>query len=241
MWHGHFFFQNTHNRHPITLCYDNESVSFFQFRSMIYVELECIIHCHNLHVIMRSVLKIIVSERIFSAGMAWVVSIYWWVLCQRANGLIPYIDYVLVGPIYLTISPLCWSGSFIISWWLSAGVSIVGLSNHLIISVPDCKVYGANMGPIWGRQDPGGPHVGPINLAIWGVRVRQAGHICLTIISAWESGPNSECQPVTYCVKGILCSRPIFLILPSAAYFHVVQRILDQNFFHRWLLYFMQI
>ena len=23
------------------------------------------------------------------------------------------------------------------------------------------------MGPIWGRQDPGGPHVGPMNLAIW--------------------------------------------------------------------------
>ena len=33
---------------------------------------------------------------------------------------------------------------------------------------PDSKVYGANMGPIWGRQDPGGPHVGPMNLAIWG-------------------------------------------------------------------------
>ena len=29
------------------------------------------------------------------------------------------------------------------------------------------KVYGANMGPIWGRQDPGGPHVGPKNLVIW--------------------------------------------------------------------------
>ena len=25
------------------------------------------------------------------------------------------------------------------------------------------------MGPIWGRQDPGGPHVGPMNLAIWAV------------------------------------------------------------------------
>ena len=25
----------------------------------------------------------------------------------------------------------------------------------------------ANMGPIWGRQGPGGPHVGPINFAIW--------------------------------------------------------------------------
>ena len=32
---------------------------------------------------------------------------------------------------------------------------------------PDSKVYGAIMGPIWGRQDPGGPHVGPINCAIW--------------------------------------------------------------------------
>ena len=32
---------------------------------------------------------------------------------------------------------------------------------------PDSKVHGANMGPIWGRQDPGGPHVGPMNIAIW--------------------------------------------------------------------------
>ena len=23
------------------------------------------------------------------------------------------------------------------------------------------------MGPIWGRQDPGGPHVGPMNFSIW--------------------------------------------------------------------------
>ena len=23
------------------------------------------------------------------------------------------------------------------------------------------------MGPIWGRQDPGGPHVGPLDLAVW--------------------------------------------------------------------------
>ena len=32
---------------------------------------------------------------------------------------------------------------------------------------PDSKVYGANMGPTWGRQDPDGPHVGPMNLTIW--------------------------------------------------------------------------
>ena len=29
-------------------------------------------------------------------------------------------------------------------------------------TIPDNKVHGANMGPIWGRQDPGGPHVGPM-------------------------------------------------------------------------------
>ena len=35
--------------------------------------------------------------------------------------------------------------------------------------IPDSKVHGANMGPIWGRQDPGGPHGGHMNLAIWDI------------------------------------------------------------------------
>ena len=29
------------------------------------------------------------------------------------------------------------------------------------------RFMGANMGPIWVRQDPGGPHVDPMNFAIW--------------------------------------------------------------------------
>ena len=33
---------------------------------------------------------------------------------------------------------------------------------------PDSKMHGANMGPIWGRQEPAGPHVGPMTFAIWG-------------------------------------------------------------------------
>ena len=32
--------------------------------------------------------------------------------------------------------------------------------------IPDSKVHGANMGPIWGQQDPGGPHVDPTNFVI---------------------------------------------------------------------------
>ena len=31
---------------------------------------------------------------------------------------------------------------------------------------PDNKINRANMGPIWGRQDSGGPHVCPMNFAI---------------------------------------------------------------------------
>ena len=34
---------------------------------------------------------------------------------------------------------------------------------------PNSKAHGANMGTIWGRQDRGGPHVGPTNFAIWGL------------------------------------------------------------------------
>ena len=34
---------------------------------------------------------------------------------------------------------------------------------------PDSKVHGANMGPIWGRQDLGRPHDGLMNFATWDV------------------------------------------------------------------------
>ena len=35
------------------------------------------------------------------------------------------------------------------------------------VTYPDSMVHGAHTGPIWGRQDPDGPNVGPINFAIW--------------------------------------------------------------------------
>ena len=41
------------------------------------------------------------------------------------------------------------------------------LQNEQILPNPDSKVHGANMGSIWGRQDPGGPHAGPVNFSIW--------------------------------------------------------------------------
>ena len=61
------------------------------------------------------------------------------------------------------------------SWYPGAirnkGVSCHGIGCEMKIENPDSKVHGANMGPIWGWQDPGGPHVGPMNLAKWEVFV----------------------------------------------------------------------
>ena len=37
------------------------------------------------------------------------------------------------------------------------------------VTIPDSKVHGANMGPIWGQQEPGRLHVGPMNFAIWDI------------------------------------------------------------------------
>ena len=40
------------------------------------------------------------------------------------------------------------------------------LSCRAIWPTPDSKVHGATIGSSWGRQDPDGPHVGPMNFAI---------------------------------------------------------------------------
>ena len=60
---------------------------------------------------------------------------------------------------------------FLFSLWCSSGDfrSIVCWPGSTRICSPNNKVHGAYMGPIWGWQDPGGPLVGPMNFAIWGV------------------------------------------------------------------------
>ena len=55
-------------------------------------------------------------------------------------------------------------------WCLAFDVHLNSLpcsTTYQWLSIPDSKVHGAIMGPIWGRQDPGGPHVRPMNFAIW--------------------------------------------------------------------------
>ena len=46
-------------------------------------------------------------------------------------------------------------------------------------SYPDSKVHGANMGPIWGRQDPGGPMLAP--------RILLSGYLTIEAETRWSS------------------------------------------------------
>ena len=46
------------------------------------------------------------------------------------------------------------------------------------------------MGPNWDRQDPGGPHVGPMNFAIWGGLLDEARNLPF-IMLGFFNGNNS--------------------------------------------------
>ena len=38
---------------------------------------------------------------------------------------------------------------------------------YAMMNYPDSKIFGTNMGPTLGQQDPGGSQLGPMSLAIW--------------------------------------------------------------------------
>ena len=57
-------------------------------------------------------------------------------------------------------------------------------------SNPDSKIYGANMGPTWGRQDRSGPHVGPMNFAL---------NIVLKTIPVFTNSSNYVIWAVDFC------------------------------------------
>ena len=70
---------------------------------------------------------------------------------------------------------LTWTLLSALPFWLWAGCPIHETEHPfnnetnvecMQISIPDSKVHGANMGPTWVMSAPGGPHVGPTNLAI---------------------------------------------------------------------------
>ena len=59
---------------------------------------------------------------------------------------------------------------------------------------PDSKVHGANMGPNWVLSSPGGPHVGPMYLAIWELNTCALAHWShMVLVSIWLLEPIQDC------------------------------------------------
>ena len=77
-------------------------------------------------------------------------------------------------------------------------------NNHLItfpmdiVTYPDSKVHGANMGSIWGRQDPGGPHVSPMNFVI---RVSMSQYKLISEIQVPLEGSYFSMQSPFHCCQ----------------------------------------
>ena len=110
--------------------------------------------------------------------------IFLWIPVNHDLHIINYSDF-LPGYSCQTINT-CWLDwrcsahwLWVVFWWyypntqsevkneLTTVISETAIGYFTFSMVSDSKVYGANMGPTWGRQDPGGPHVGPMNFAIW--------------------------------------------------------------------------
>ena len=92
-----------------------------------------------------------------------------------------------------------------VRWWQHYDLLMSPTLDNTVDINSDNKFHGANMGPIWGRQDPGGPHVGPMNFAIreWFYLCRRGndswhkytshvfGSLCWESISTLMSPPSS--------------------------------------------------
>ena len=78
---------------------------------------------------------------------------------------------------------ISWYGNIITqSVCICSGVYSAHCIKDSIVAIPGSKVHGASMGPIWGRQAPGGPHVGPMNFAIWGFHVQTVVHSLVILL-----------------------------------------------------------
>ena len=80
----------------------------------------------------------------------------------------------------------------------------------IIWTNPDNKAHGANMGPIRGRQDTGGPHVGHMNFAIW-----ECGQI-VTVTIVYKSRWNMDDNATALVVPYVLYILDIYTVYPGA-------------------------
>ena len=78
-------------------------------------------------------------------------------------------SYWKVGSCFILFLSYCKFLAFLVavaSVYRNIVVTLSGCPAMYVCGTADIKVHEAYMGHIWGRQDPGGPHVGPMNLVI---------------------------------------------------------------------------
>ena len=100
-------------------------------------------------------------------------------------------------------SYMSWTWNYIPSFYVEVITYPYPHLNSALGDFLDSKVHGANMGTIWGRQTPGGPHVGPMNFAIW-TSVCKRGPYTQTIVQQLTpttslAGINSQRIPNYLC------------------------------------------
>ena len=108
----------------------------------------------------------------------------------------------------------------------------------LLRRYPDRKAPGANMWPTWGRQDPGGPHVGHVILAIgdlWNstLHQRQSTFSLFNVIALWSATHECHSGSIWHCA----CHHWYLQIWFVA----VAQQYRYQLRFRIWLFFFTHI
>ena len=106
-------------------------------------------------------------------------------------------------------------------------ISIDPMATVTTRKFPDSKVHGAKMGPIWHRQDPGGPHVAPkktllaglFSILLWKMHCRTDSRLAP---GQWKTSlqSNAVSHWLGANLKSALQHVPSFLLLHALDHHH---------------------
>ena len=105
-----------------------------------------------------------------NAVLGWLLYIFWSYLLQAIRCDMAFIEPMHRNKPNITYfaTSYCRVHYHDVISWTHTTIDIYVLTQWITdVLFPDSKAHRANMGPIWGWQDPDGPHVGPMNIAIW--------------------------------------------------------------------------
>ena len=120
--------------------------------------------------------RILVSWHRYIEPTHWLFSLF---LRRVGSGIHSWLLSKLQVIIWTDINEHFWIGRTWHNWKYMTGMITIPPS------FPKSKVHGANIGPTWVLSPPGGPHVGPINLAVKVTRCGRWLHFDCVLLSFW--------------------------------------------------------